>query len=436
MNPTGERTTFGAVPRRPGADVAALAREGWRHVASEVSAIAASVARDVHIAYASGRWKPGDDDPESYVPGDSVALRAFALVSDFQWLGQLQDVLADPSADPRDRLESAFRTRVILDDARMLYDAVPHFLDADITAGILASRPPGPDVLGELRLPHRRVAVFFGRVFEIPPEQCDWPPEWDRTVDLAGRPQRGRTILGELRARGGGIEAAVLTEAPGGGLADEIMWVVSTEPDPDRPNGLARDRLRSLVWGQRSRSALASVAENLAAAVAWGEWREARPITLPDDPANRAWRRAVRRGEFRRREPHGGAGGVRVLDLARCPVAQPRTAPGAVASAGRASPVTHLRRAHWRLQPVGAGGAERRLTRVTATVVCPGATPVRTAVYRVPAPEPPSAQPDPEPEPRTPAPASDIDVRHLDLGVDLRSDEPPTPRRSGVGMEP
>jgi hypothetical protein len=435
MNPAGEHTTFVAVPRGPQADVAALAREGWRHVAPEVSAVAAKVARDVHVAYASGRWRPGSDDPASYLPGDAVALRAFTLVSDFEWLGQLQEVLADPSAQPGARVEAAFRTRVIIDDARTLYDAVPHFLDADVAAGILASRPPGPDVVDELRLPHRSVAVFLGRVFEVAPEQCDWPPEWDHTVDLAGRARMERTILGELRARGGGIEGVVLTEAPEGGLADEVLWVVSTVPNPERPGGLARDRLRSVVWGRRSRAHLAGVAENLAAAVACGEWREARPVTLPKDPGSRQWSRAVRRGEFRRREPHGGAGGVRVLDLARSAVAQPRTVASDGAGADRASPVTHLRRAHWRLQPVGRGGAERRLTRVAATVVCPGATPMRTTVYRVPAPEAPPAEPDPEPAPPTPTGGSGIDLRHLDLAVDPQGGERPTPRRSGAGME-
>ncbi|MEW6474293.1 MAG: hypothetical protein AB1679_18735 [Actinomycetota bacterium] len=446
----GLRTTFGVVTRRAPAGAADLALEGWALIEPEVRSLAARVLRDIAVAHASGRWRPGQPDPRSYLPGDVLALRALPVVTDFEYLNHYRGVLTDPRAGRAARVEAACRTGTILDDARVIYEAVPHFLDAEVAAGILASHPPGPDVLAEVRLPHRRIAVFLSEILEVPPDSCDWPPAWDHTADLEGRATTQRTILGELRARGGGIEGVVVTEVPGGGLSDDVLWLLSAEPDRDGPGQLAHDRLRSEVWGRRSLAHLAPVAENLAAAVAWGEWREARPVDLPDDPRSKAWRKAVRRGEFRRREPHGGAGGVRVLDLRRSPVVDHRSAAPNITGGGRASPVTHLRRAHWRLQPVGHNGTQRRLTRVSATVVRPGATPTRTTVYRIPAPDSDAAEPDPEPHRAHPTEA--VDFRSIDLplnaaprseAVDLRNvDVPldpapePAPRRTGIEIEP
>lgn len=427
MNDDELPSTFGATARPAPSATAETAIEGWRHVEADVRAIAGRVVRDVAVARASGRWRPGEDDPPHYVPGDAVALRAFTIASDFEYLHQFRAIFDDPAADLAVRFEAAWRAQTILADTRAVYDAVPHFLDADVAAGILASRPPGPDVLGELRLPHDRVAVFLGRT--LPVRECDWPEAWDHTRDLTGRPTRQRTILGELRARGGGIEGVVLTESAGRGLADEVLWLLSAEPDPERPDDLNRDRLRSVVWGLRSRSRLAPVAENLAAAVAWGEWHQARPVDLPDNHRSRDFRKALRRGEFRRREPQGAVGGVRVLDLGRSPVPDRNPTPAGTPG-GRSSPISHLRRAHWRLQPVGPKSADRRLTRVAATVVRPGATPARTAVYRVLAPEDPDVD-------AGPPLRRDLDLRRVDLPIRPQpAPSPEPPAQSGAEVLP
>lgn len=422
-------TTFGAAARRAPDSAADLAIDGWARVDREVKALAARVARDLSLAHASGRWRPGRPDPDRYVPGDAVALRALPVAADFEDLRRYQSILTEPRATVGARLEAACRVEVLLSDARAVYEAVPHFLDADVAAGILASRPPGPEVLTDLRLPHRRVAIFLDQVLDV--ASCDWPAEWDHTVDLAGRATSEPTMLGELRARGGGVEGVVLTETPGGGLADDVLWFVSVAPDPTQPDDLARDRFRTLVWGRRSLSHLAGVANNLAAAVAWGKWRQARPVDLPDDPRSKAWRKATQRGEFRRREPHGAAARVRVLDLARSPTVEHGRANDRTGG-GRTSPVTHLRRAHWRFQPVGPGGQDRRLTRVAATVVRPSATPMRTAVYRVPAPEDP-ADADGEPHPAA-AKGHDLDLRRIDLALGRTGTTPPLPTGAEVEL--
>jgi hypothetical protein len=230
--------------------------------------------------------------------------------------------------------------------------------------------------------------------------------------------------MGDLRALGGGIEGVVLTEAPGGGLADEVLWLISANPDATKPGPSALDRFRTTVWGRLSSARLAHVAHNLAATVSWAEWRTPeRDLDLPDEPDSRPWRKAVRRGEFRRHEPRGAAAGVRVLDVVRSPVAD-RVVPARAGDPARSSPATHLRRAHWRQQPVGPGLSERRLVRVPATVVNPGATPLGPVVYRVPPPEGRSGT--------GPADMADAAVS-VDHGLDLRTIELPGPP---LGFDP
>jgi hypothetical protein len=56
------------------------------------------------------------------------------------------------------------------------------------------------------------------------------------------------------------------------------------------------------------------VVANVAAAVAWGDWQPPQVVELPDDVDSGGFRRALRKGAFRRREPGSGVIGVRVLD--------------------------------------------------------------------------------------------------------------------------
>lgn len=436
MSAAVPRSTFGTEPRRLGGAAAELLLAGWPAAAAELDAASRRALHDGALAWASGRWRPGSPDPAAYVPGDVVALRAFAVAQDLERLRRYHGVAGNPGADPEVRAEAAGRVAAGLADVRLLHEAVPHFLDADAARGVLSSRPPGPEVLAEVRLPHPKVAVYLGRVFEVPAELHRWPREWDHLADLAGRPTETRTIVGDLRACGGGIEAVVLAEAPGGGLADEVLWLVSADPDPARPGTAALDRYRATVWGRLSSSHLAPVAHNLAAALAWAQWREPeRSLDLPADPSSRAWRKAVRRGEFRRAEPHGAAAGVRVLDVARTPVVERTSAP-VPAGGTRASPVAHLRRAHWRLQPVGPGGTGRKLVRVPATVVNPGSGPLRPVVYRVPVPDDDPAPP--ASARAAPAGAEGLDLRTVEFPGSAKRPEAPAaePIRPEPGRRP
>ena len=402
-------TTFGNQSHTiSGADIdAALTVAGRIRLGAALDATYRQVNRDAAIAFASGRWNPGRADPDRYRPGDIVALRAFSVSADLARLYEAHDVAADPDASPKQRRAAAARILTLHPDMAALYDAVPHFLDGPTAHGILSSRPPDPDVVDAIRLPYPRVAVFFGRTFAIPDALQDWPTEWDHLVDLDGAHTGVLSALGDLRRLGGGIEGVVISEAPGGGLADEALWIVSVNPDPGRGELLANDRYRALQWGRLSSSRLAHVATNAAAAVSGGEWRQPdRSLDLPDDLGGRQWRRAVRRGEFRRHEPQGAAAGVRVLDLCRSPVAT-RDHPGSLDNLRRRSPTTHIRRAHWRLQPHGPGGTSRKLIRVAAVVVNPGAGDMGQVVYQVPVPDPGDPTFSPRPAPTSPtAPAT------------------------------
>jgi hypothetical protein len=383
-------TTFGNQPRTPSeADVeAALTPAGRIRLGAALAATHRRMSRDAAIAFASGRWNPGRPDPDRYRPGDVVALRAFSVSADLHRLFGFHDVAANPDAQSEQQHAAVARILTLHPDIAALYDAIPHFLDGPTAHGILSSRAPEPDVIDAIRLPYPRVAVFFGRTFAIPETLQDWPTDWDHLVDLNGDPTRSPSSLGDLRRLGGGIEGVVVTEAPGGGLADEALWIVSVNPDRGRGELFAHDRYRALEWGRLSSSRLAHVATNAAAAVSWGEWRQPdRSLDLPDDLSGRQRRRAVRRGEFRRHEPQGAAAGVRVLDLCRSPVAT-RDHPGGLDNLRRRSPTTHIRRAHWRLQPHGPGGSSRKLIRVGAVVVNPGAGDMAQVVYQVPVPDP------------------------------------------------
>lgn len=413
-------TAFGIQPRGLADAELAVARQGFAGIVGQLDALFAAARRDAAIAWASGRWRPGRPDPETYVPGDVAALRGFAVAADLARVASYQSVIAAPTAGPPEDDEvwrtAVTRTITCLADTTALYEAVPHFLDAETAVGILASRPPEASDLAELRLPYPRICVWFGRVLELGAEMHDWPSGWDHLGDLAGRPTSERTVVGDLRALGGGIEGVVLAETPGGGLADEVLWLVSVNPDASRPGTAALDRYRATVWGQLSSARLAHVARNLAATVSWAEWHEPdRSLSLPDDPASRDWRKAVRRGEFRRHEPRGAAAGVHVLDVSRTPVSD-RVVGGNGQAGTHASPITHLRRAHWRHQRVGAGLAEQRLVRVPATVVNPGGGPLAPVVYRVPAPDDVASS-----RPAPPDAGEEIDLRHIDL-PDHRSD--------------
>ncbi len=173
------------------------------------------------------------------------------------------------------------------------------------------------------------------------------------------------------------VVGVVLTAGFDGELADLVMFLLA---EPQAP----KTRFH-VVEGCLSHSRLAPLLQNLAAAVTWGAWQApAGGLEVPEDPATPGFRDVVRRGVFRRLEPRGVVGGVRVLDAPRMLQGSPTSREDAVGS----SPATHLRRAHWQRYRVGPRDDWRYEARwIPPVVVNPTQGPSRrVTVYRLPVP--------------------------------------------------
>jgi hypothetical protein len=205
----------------------------------------------------------------------------------------------------------------------------------------------------------------------------------------------------------------VLLADQAGQQRDDLLWIVAANPDPTLPWPANLDRIRGVLRGWRSAAALAPLVTNIAAAVAWGAWQPpATPFPLPD-PDSKQWRKAIKRGVFRRREPRGDAVGVHVLDLGRTPTHTRQTPEpdGETTTASRSSPIPHLRGGHFRRVRVGPRNDWHYQVRWIAPTLVRGDQPAadRLVIRRLPPPPGPSPTPDiPErhfPDPRAPSPA-------------------------------
>lgn len=347
--------------------------------------LAPALERD--LAVTSHRWRGAQRSAAGdYVPGDVLRLRALAGT----WL---LDLATRPWEDGKGRQRRRADASRELAIADLLHVSVPYFLPATAALGILASQPPDADLVVDLRLPYPAVAVWFSAPFGVPEElrggEDTLLAKWmsDRTIRdvLTGSepsPHDAPThirfaTLAAYRGRPLSVVGVVLCGELDGTLSDLAVFVLEEPAAPDT-------RFH-VVEGNLASSRLAPLVRNLAAAVAWGSWSPPeRGLDLPEDPQSPAFRDAVRRGVFRRLEPRGAVGAVRVLDAAR--MARPR--PDTERGEGHASPATHLRRGHWQRYRVGPRRDWRYEPRwVPPVVVNPSGEPSRTvAVYRLPLP--------------------------------------------------
>jgi hypothetical protein len=105
------------------------------------------------------------------------------------------------------------------------------------------------------------------------------------------------------------------------------------------------------------------------AVAAWADWHE------PADPAIAT--SSHRRSAALQRA--AAAGRVHVLNAARTSSAALNAHPTARTVAA------HIRRGHWRRQPVGVGRAQIRMVRVSPAIIGAGNLPKTAPVYRLPA---------------------------------------------------
>jgi hypothetical protein len=344
------------------------------------------VHRDEELVRAAGRWHGtplAPRHPDRFPPGDVAAIRYAAVQDDLI----RQVVESENSPDPLKRAPRLAATAM-----RWLYAATPYYVDLSTLVGLVDCELPASGDLDDIRLPHRAVAVYFGGDIAIPMNLIEADqalrltdmhyssaigshPEWVSADEALPHRVSGPTVA-IWRNQLVQICGLVFHADPDGRLDDHIMWLTVTPEQTRAP--------RRAIYGHIQRSTLRYVAINLAAAVAWGQWTPpSEPLALPSDPKSRAFRDATRTGAFRRREPHGNAVDIRVLDTKRT-----SRSPHATPEATHASPITHLRKRHWqryRLGPRDNWHYERRL--LDPIVVNPGHEPERTlTIYRLPPP--------------------------------------------------
>lgn len=314
--------------------------------------------RDYRLVRAAGRWRGEPLRPPAnnrFVPGDVAAMR-LAVVND-EIAVRMQQRLAAVQAG-RKLTSTLEQSATALDAiARLwLYEATPYYVGLSTLVGLVDTELPSDEDLADLNFAGD-VAVFFGGDITVPMELV----ERDSTLrEVGDRFDRAKSdgdewisaddtppttvaapLVAIMRRQPLQVCGVVLHASPSGGFDDLVMWLTAQPENSERP--------RSIVYGWLSRSMLRHVAVNLAAAVAWGQWSiPDLGNVLGDDPDAAEFRAVVKKGWFRRREPAGGAVGVRVLDVRRT-VRQRSDDQGGT----HASPTAHLRRRHWQRYRVG-----------------------------------------------------------------------------------
>ena len=363
-----------------------LAREvGFPLLDDDLSATASTleiVAHRLKLAEATGRWRllGARREPWRYVPGDVVALSALYALA--LLVGRPSD---DESTPP-----------VYVEDtklARTLLTARSYWLPAGSEDAVLSSDPPDPDVLTGARLVERACVVWFAQPAVIPAgvvppqagvhygllrESAENAPAGERTIEQGALAAFASLACVARRPYECQLEGLLLVAHDDGHPADGVGWLVRCPADqPDLPDE------RAVVLGRTSHAGWRGVVELLTAIISWGSWTAPEPLVAPPFNADRTAFRELRKGQTRRREEAGGLAGVLILDASRRP-----PSPSGPAAGTHASPITHVRRGHFKRVPVGPkdqGGRDVRW--IPPTLVNPtGSDRQHIRVYRLPGP--------------------------------------------------
>lgn len=298
--------------------------------------IAAALARDLHLAESSVAW--ADGDPTRYGAGDVPILRARSC----------ERLLASGTEDVERTL------------AALALTATPYLVGPVETQFLIAGEPPPKELLAELRLPHPSALMVFGAEFQLDAKHAMRLPTWDSDAE------RSAIIiepwLSMLADSGGSLFGVVLLADHHSRLSDDLIWMLRLESSGER----------FLIPGSRRASALASIADNLAASVAFSGWVNAAgpPIAQPTSPRP--------------------AGAIGDLDCVRpqIHVVQVRYRTNNARPGGRfgSGTAAHPRRGHWRRQPVGPRGQLQYEWRWIAPTWVGGSPPADDPyrVYRLP----------------------------------------------------
>jgi hypothetical protein len=324
--------------------------------------------------------RAGYREPARLVPGDVLALSSLHATS---------LMVGPPTANPKDRAVYVENSAL----ARTVLEARSYWLPAAAIEAVLMTEHLPDDLVAEIRLPVRSCLVWFAQPVLIPgagsvPDvtaQLESIRTLEATAPVAERgieraPLEGFEALVCIARRPleCTVEGVLLVADDDGRLGDGVAWLVRVPDDDPSVNGG-----RAVLFARRAWSQWRSILDVLAAIVCWGDW------TLPEQlpafdalDATRSGRRELQKGRTRRLEEAGGLAGVVILDAHR------RARSGGDAGGTHASPITHVRRGHFRRVPIGPRDDGRREVRwIAPTIVNPdGAGRDIVRVYRLPGP--------------------------------------------------
>lgn len=283
--------------------------------------------------------------------------------------------------------------------------AVPYLLDPASASIFINSRPPEAAAIADLQLPFDHVLLILGAPFQFAARSAWWDEEWVEAAAEEARLLRAAggavgmspdevDTFSKLYERGGRVHGVLFSSDGGGGLSDDIVWLLGVNASDKGPSAC-------ILHGRISDSHLSPLIHNLAAAVAWGPWKAPDPeVAALMVGEAKAITAAAKKGATRRKARHADLHGVHVVDLGRAGSARPANEAGL--ATGR-TVIPHLRRGHWRSSRVAtrddAGAVigdvhgehgldwhyEGRF--IAPTVVNAGAGEPRPTVYRIPEPE-------------------------------------------------
>ncbi len=125
--------------------------------------------RDIIHMRASERWRPGQDDPASYLPGDVPAMRAILAGTNLNLTASLLRKLGLARATDPGRIEDVLEVVEMHVACPMLvYQAAPFFVPAELALAAAASDSPPAGLVEDLRLAFPAVWVVFGHDLELP----------------------------------------------------------------------------------------------------------------------------------------------------------------------------------------------------------------------------------------------------------------------------
>jgi len=275
-----------------------------------------------------------------------------------------------------------------------LYSATVFYLPSADAEPLLSTFRPDATIVAGVKLPPGANLVMLSHPMWFSAGSGWWDPAAAEAFEAVDRELKESWGLddqpyeiGDFYTSGGALAGVLLFADDDGHLTDDVAWIVSHIGN-EQAGTLSGP---TLEIGSLAEAGFAPIAENLACALAFGDW--VTPGTEPETPpdvSTRAGRRAWTTSSTMRRARRGDFTTVNVIDMHR---RHRRISPERSEQRQR-TVSAHLRRPHWRWVWYGPktvpAEREQRPVWIAATLVAGAETADdRQRVYRLP--EPPSA---------------------------------------------